>query len=1015
MERKYLAASHPIGRRLSLEWLEGKHLLGEGGLIGTGLFGAAWLGWEAELEAAGVSAEVFEYAWGKVETAALEDPSLDWLDEVLPYWISPPVEAGAVEEPTVSFDDRLVQQMHALDLDSLAAGLEPEYVADRFKALLAQAVDLAIATGGSLAGVQPEGNAVREGGSETPKTTTETDSDMPTVVQPVENAEQDPGNETLTTETDSEILVMSCPPMCPQPNIPPTANDDSYTVKHDRTLVMGPSGVLGNDFDYDGPQPITASLVQGPQNGTLNPSLAADGSFTYIPNFQFVGVDTFTYRAFDGADYSATATVSIDVTNLAPVASDDTYGIGHGMDLVVEAPGVKANDFDYDPDPFEAILVSGPSHADFFAFNYNGNNGSFKYRSVVTFWGEDTFTYKLTDGISESNVATVTITVRENAPPIAYPDEYTVTYCATGLVTEAPGVLGNDIDYDMDPLTAHLVSNASAGTVSLNADGSFTYTPTGPYVQDDSFTYKAKDLTEFSNTTTVELEIIRPTVDIDTDSDNDGLVERNFGEEVVEMIAPGNVLRYNNDDDNGNFAEDRLDAPFLDPAGNLMLDDELEEVYVSIDGMAVDLTGYKLDLVIAGSNVKLWKGKTKQPLQMSYTIGIDELPPVIYVEGVNHGSDVVHWILTNSAGCEVHRDSVMFTVIELDLIAHRPQTEGPGYGNPFPKTVIPEGQEAEIGIRRNGDDDDGGGVADKLETGVGGENDLIEIELVAIPAAPAGIEYRLSRSNANLNVWISPSKYGNPVLKIEDSKQPISPGTYWVEWVDGAPFGTASLSFDAVANGALAGVGDWATFVPFTSVVIAFGGNTNIPLDPSDGVYVMSQKLYDEGYDVHAYSEEDVDAAAQLPLNEVRSAVDERGVTHVAIFGYSQGGGATYVLSEQLAANPPAGTYGIAFTAYIDAIEHDWSTAEQRFPIGSTYHVNYYQRIDLLLTGNAVGPPAIDVNVSNTIWGANLDHDSFNNSIDSNVTVQNRILNGFAGPVDQNNPAHSGLKNRTPK
>src|SRR2546425_2590286 len=63
----------------------------------------------------------------------------------------------------------------------------------------------------------------------------------------------------------------------------------------------------------------------------------------------------------------------------------------------------------------------------------------------------------------------------------------------TTLTVAAPGVLANDTDVDGDPLTAILVNGPAHGTLSLNSDGSFTYTPALNYNGPDSFTYKAND------------------------------------------------------------------------------------------------------------------------------------------------------------------------------------------------------------------------------------------------------------------------------------------------------------------------------------------------------------------------------------------------------------------------------------------------------------------------------------------------------------------------------------------
>jgi len=175
------------------------------------------------------------------------------------------------------------------------------------------------------------------------------------------------------------------------------------------------------------------------------------------------------------------------VNNIAPVAVADAYTILEDAVLTVAAPGVLGNDIDYDV--LTAILVSGPANG---SLTLNAD-GSFVYMPDLNWHGTDTFTYKANDGMADSNVATVTITVTPvNDAPVAVDDHYTVAEKDT-LTVAAPGVLANDIDVDGDILTAILVDTVQHGTLTLNSDGSFTYTPTAYFNGTDSFTYKAKD------------------------------------------------------------------------------------------------------------------------------------------------------------------------------------------------------------------------------------------------------------------------------------------------------------------------------------------------------------------------------------------------------------------------------------------------------------------------------------------------------------------------------------------
>jgi VCBS repeat-containing protein len=194
-------------------------------------------------------------------------------------------------------------------------------------------------------------------------------------------------------------------------NSPPVANGDSYSVEEDSVLSQSAPGVLGNDTDADGDD-LTAVLQAGAAHGSVN--FNANGGFTYTPDTDFSGTDSFTYRADDGLVDSNVATVTITVNaagNVAPVAVNDSYVTDEDARLVVAAPGILGNDTDADGDRLKAVLVAGPA---------NGNvrlksNGGFTYTPAAGFSGADSFTYRARGGIANSNLATVTITV--NAAP----------------------------------------------------------------------------------------------------------------------------------------------------------------------------------------------------------------------------------------------------------------------------------------------------------------------------------------------------------------------------------------------------------------------------------------------------------------------------------------------------------------------------------------------------------------------------------------------------------------------
>jgi len=198
------------------------------------------------------------------------------------------------------------------------------------------------------------------------------------------------------------------------PNLAPVASNDSYSISSGTTLGIAAPGVLGNDEDSDGGA-LTAVLTTGTASGIL--SLNDNGSFTYTPNAAFAGTDSFAYRAFDGALYSNSATVSITVNasvNTPPVAKADSAAApmrksGAYTPVVIS---VLANDSDPDGslDPATVSIAAAPNKGGAVAVNANG---AVSYTPKVKFRGQETFGYTVRDRAGAvSNIATVTVTVK---------------------------------------------------------------------------------------------------------------------------------------------------------------------------------------------------------------------------------------------------------------------------------------------------------------------------------------------------------------------------------------------------------------------------------------------------------------------------------------------------------------------------------------------------------------------------------------------------------------------------
>ncbi len=267
----------------------------------------------------------------------------------------------------------------------------------------------------------------------------------------------------------------------------PVAANDSFVTLSDTTLnVTAANSVLVNDTDPNG-LPLTAVLFSTTTNGTLD--LDDDGTFTYVPDADFFGVDSFRYFVSNGTEVSATATVTINVSdsNVAPVAVNDAYFVDEDQLLQVSVEnGILSNDTDVDGDTLTATLVDGPANG---TIEFFQDDGQFEYRPDANFTGLDEFTYVVSDGrATDTGVVRITVGPQEEAPDVV-DDEYSVVFGTTLAVSAADGVLANDSDVDGTPLTAQIVISPTNGTLDLDLDGSFEYTPNDGFEGTDTFIY----------------------------------------------------------------------------------------------------------------------------------------------------------------------------------------------------------------------------------------------------------------------------------------------------------------------------------------------------------------------------------------------------------------------------------------------------------------------------------------------------------------------------------------------
>lgn len=199
----------------------------------------------------------------------------------------------------------------------------------------------------------------------------------------------------------------------------------------------------------------------------------------------------------------------------APQANADSYSDPRGQTLTVTAAnGVLTNDSDPAGKALTAAVKTGPAHGN---LTLNAD-GSFVYANDGSSASADVFTYTASDGTNVSAPAAVTITVTA-AAPVASADSYS-TAAGTVLSTAAPGVLANDTlnganiaSYGRTGVEQIAIGSSTpttqGGTVSMSADGSFTYTPSASFTGNDGFKYVLRNPAGES-TGTVTITVQKP-------------------------------------------------------------------------------------------------------------------------------------------------------------------------------------------------------------------------------------------------------------------------------------------------------------------------------------------------------------------------------------------------------------------------------------------------------------------------------------------------------------------------
>jgi len=286
----------------------------------------------------------------------------------------------------------------------------------------------------------------------------------------------------------------------------PVAVDDVYAVDTgvSPSLTIALADLLANDSDPNS-DPIAVTGVGTPDAGSLVDN--GDGTVTYTAAGGFTGVDRVTYTVGDGTGTpDGTGTILIGVDNSAPTAVADVFDLNEDGSLVVD---LVANDGDPDGDAITVTAVGTPQNGTL----VDNGDGTWTYVPFADFFGTDSVTYTITDGILTSTAtATFNVAPMPDAP-VAVADALQ-TQPETVLVFNTADLLGNDYDPDGEEIFFGGFQDPQYGTLVYDGEGVLTYTPAGGFTGLDSFVYTVLDESGQSTTGSVEVAVGTTQIDV---------------------------------------------------------------------------------------------------------------------------------------------------------------------------------------------------------------------------------------------------------------------------------------------------------------------------------------------------------------------------------------------------------------------------------------------------------------------------------------------------------------------
>ena len=301
------------------------------------------------------------------------------------------------------------------------------------------------------------------------------------------------------TDADGDVSIAEVTVTVVDGSSPPPA-DDAPVAVDDSVAIEVDEIAFGNLADNDTPSDDGGNvwaLQTPPENGTA--VVDADGSFRYTPDAGFSGRDSFTYTVtdIDGDVSTATVFIAVGVADSVPIAQDDEFTVQTGTTF----EGDLAENDTPSADGGNVWAISQLAGGGEVVVNADG---TFSYTPDEGYFGIDSFTYTVTDIDGDVSTGTVIIDVVDtDGVPTAVDDSF-----STDQDVAFDGDLAANDEASPDGGNVwSLISGPANGTVVINEDGSFTYTPDEGFSGTDSFFYRVADADGDDSTATATITV----------------------------------------------------------------------------------------------------------------------------------------------------------------------------------------------------------------------------------------------------------------------------------------------------------------------------------------------------------------------------------------------------------------------------------------------------------------------------------------------------------------------------